>query len=257
MDFQKIKLDFFRPLITFTSDGNGDGSGNGYGYGDGNGDGNGDGYGYGDGSGNGDGDGNGDGYGDGNGNGHGYGNGYGNGNGHGYGYGHGYGHGYGNGNGHGYGDGIISFNNQKVYIIDKIQTIIKSIKNDIAKGFILNGDLSLDECYIVRNDYFYSHGKTLKEALKSLTDKTESNLPIELRIKQFQAKFNNYNLKQKASLLYDWHFKLTGSCKTGRDSFCLNHNIDLKKDKFTIYEFIELTKNSYGSEVIKQLLINK
>lgn len=158
-----------------------------------------------------------------------------------------------NANGNG---GIILFNRKKVYLIDNTKTIITSLKNDIAKGFIINDDLTLKSCFIVRNDYYYSHGTTLKEALKSLHEKTEINLPIEKRIENFKNQFKSFQFKQKASLLYDWHFKLTGSCKMGRDIFVKNHNIDLKKDKFTILEFIELTKNEYNGNIVKMLLEN-
>jgi len=186
-------------------------------------------------------------------------NGNGNGNGNGYGdsYGYGNGNGYGNDNGNGYGNGdgngIKKFNNQIVYIIDNQQTIITSIKNDVAKGYLLNKDLTLTSCFIVRNDYCYAHGSTLKEALKSLDDKTTLTLPVEKRIENFKNQFKNYNLKIKASLLYDWHFKLTGSCKMGRDSFCSNNSINLQKDKFTINEFIKLTENEYNGHIIKLL----
>jgi len=224
MDLQQINH-FLRPLILSHN-----------GYGDGNGNGNGDGYGYG----------NGDGYGYGNG----YGYGYGDGNGNGYSDGNGDGSGYGNGNG----DGILSINNQKIYLIDNIQTILTSIKNDVAQGFILESNLTLSPCYIVRNDYHYAHGITLKEALESLNDKTLLSLPIEKRIEIFKNEFKDFNCKQKAILLYDWHFKLTGSCKMGRNSFIQTHDIDLDKDEFSINEFIELTKNSYGGDIIKQLL---
>ena len=185
----------------------------------------------------------------------GYGNGNGDGEGNGEGNGNGYGDGYGNGNGYGEGDGdgIKSFNKQLIHIIDKVQTIITSIKNDIAQGFILNSDLTLSPCYIVRNDYYYAHGKTLKEAIQSLTDKTLLNLPIPKRIENFKNHFKNYNKKYKGQTFYDWHFKLTGSCKFGRDSFCRDNNIDLSKT-FTVNEFIEKTKNSYGGDIIKQLI---
>jgi hypothetical protein len=46
---------------------------------------------------------------------------------------------------------------------------------------------------------------------------------------------------------------LTGSCKAGRESFCRDKGIDVDNDKFTVYEFIELTRNSYGGEVIRKL----
>jgi hypothetical protein len=39
----------------------------------------------------------------------------------------------------------------------------------------------------------------------------------------------------------------------GRLSFIENKGIDLKKDKFTVLQFIELVKDSYGSDVIRGL----
>lgn len=210
------------------SSGNGRGNSNGYGnrysnsYGSGEGNGEGNGYGYG------------DGYGDG--------------------YGYGYGDGHGDGHGDGYDDsGIKSINGDKVYNIDGVDTIIKSIKGNIAKGFILRNDLTLVPCYIVKNDYFFAHGDTIKAALKSLQEKTDLNLPIPQRIINFKNQFHDFNVKIKAQVLYDWHFKLTGSCKTGRDTFCINNNINIEKDKFTVNEFIALTKDSYKGEIIELL----
>lgn len=239
-------------------------SGNSSGYGDS--------YSYGNGNGNGYGDGNCNG-GYSNGNGHGYGRGSSNGNGgysysddngivNGYGRGNSNGIGYDIGNGNGYGDGnhsfygysgIKSINGDKVYTIDGVNTIIKSIKWNIAKGFILRNDLTLVPCYIVKNDYSFAHGDTIKAALKSLQEKTDLNLPIPQRIINFKNQFHDFNVKIKAQVLYDWHFKLTGSCKTGRDTFCINNNINIEKDKFTVNEFIALTKDSYKGEIIKLL----
>ena len=232
------------------------GHGNSYGYdnGYGHGNGHGHGYGYGNGHGHGYGDGHGHGYGDGHGHGNGDGYGYGDGDGHGHGYGDGHGHG--NGDGYGYGDGnsgIKSINGDKVYNIDGVNTIIKTIKGNIAKGFILRNDLTLVPCYIVKNDYFFAHGDTIKAALKSLQEKTDLNLPIPQRIINFKNQFHDFNVKIKAQVLYDWHFKLTGSCKMGRDTFCINNNINIEKDKFTVNEFIALTKDSYKGEIIKLL----
>lgn len=186
--------------------------------------------------------GSGDGYGNGNGNGYGNGDGYGNGNRSGYGY------------EDGSGDGIKSFNGNLIYNIDSTKTIITSIRGNIARGFILNTDLSTSPCFIVKNNYCFSHGKTLKEALFSLEKKSILKIPIDMRINNFKKTFTDFNKKIKCSILYDWHYILTGSCKMGRDSFCQTHKINLKKDKCTIFEFIELTKNSYGSEIIKKLL---
>ena len=38
-----------------------------------------------------------------------------------------------------------------------------------------------------------------------------------------------------------------------RKYFAKNHDIDLDKDKVTVKEFIELTENDYGGNIIKQL----
>jgi hypothetical protein len=214
---------------------NGDGYGDGYGNSDGSG------YGYGDGSG------------------YGYGDGYGDGSGYGYGssYGYGDGSGYSNGDGDGYGDGygygVKSINNDRVYLIDNVQTIIKSVRNNIAKGFILNKDLTLSSCYIIKENNVFSHGKTLKDAVTSLQEKLFKSFTVEERIAKFKEIFVDYNKKYSAKLLFDWHHNLTLSCLFGRQSFVKNNNINLDTDTFTIYEFIELTKNSYNGEIIKQL----
>jgi hypothetical protein len=65
-------------------------------------------------------------------------------------------------------------------------------------------------------------------------------------------RFPNYKKKIKADVLFLWHYLLTGSCKTGRENFCKINNISLS-DSFTILEFIKITKNSYGGDIIKQL----
>ena len=77
---------------------------------------------------------------------------------------------------------------------------------------------------------------------------------IEDKINSFKKCFVDLNKKVKAIKLFEWHYKLTGSCEQGRLSFCKNNGIDLDKDEFTINEFIELTKNQYGSDVIKQVI---
>ena len=76
-------------------------------------------------------------------------------------------------------------------------------------------------------------------------------LSEEERIEMFLEKFNLKD-KYKGSDFYEWHNKLTGSCEMGRNSFVKNHNIDLN-DEFTVSEFVELTKNDYGSEIIIEL----
>ena len=218
------------------------GDGDGYGYGDG--DGSGDGSGFGSGSG----DGDGYGYGDGDGSG------FGSGSGDGYGYGYGYGFGSGSGDGYGYGYGVKSINGNPIYVVDNIPTIITNVKGNIAKGFILHTDLSLTPCFIVKKNNQFSHGNTLHEAFESLQEKLYDDSTEEERIFKFKEHFSDFSKKYSAKDLFIWHRILTGSCKFGREIFCKDRNIDINKDEFTIYEFIDLTKDSYMGEIIKKLL---
>jgi len=233
-------------------DGNGGGDNYGDGYGNGYGDGYGNGYGdsYGSGYGHGDGYGNGYGIGGGNGNsGNGYSDGDGNDNGGGD-YGNSYSNGYGDGDGNS--NGLKSFNNIPVYYIDSLPTQIINIKHNIAQGFIINKDLTTTACFIIKQDNYFSHGSTIKEALQSIKEKSLINNPIKERISNFKLQYPDYNIKINGEELFSWHYILTGSCKMGRESFCKDHNIDISKT-FTVQEFIDITKNSYGGDIIKQL----
>ena len=199
------------------------------------------------------GDGSGYGSGDGNGSGYGYGSGDGNGDGSGYGSGSGYGYGYGSGSGHGdgSGDGLKSIINKKIYKIDGVNTIFEHINKNVAKGKIVNGDLTTEDCYIVKGNNMFAHGETIKEAQKSLQEKIISDMDIEERIEQFCNKFNNKS-KYKGTIFFEWHHILTGSCLQGRENFVRNHNLDLEK-RYSVKEFIKLTENDYNGAVIKRL----
>lgn len=177
------------------------------------------------------------------------GNGYGDGGGDGNGYGGGSGY----GGGRGYGGGIKMLNNQLVHTIDNTQTIITSIKNNLAKGFIVQPDLSLLPCYIAKGENQFAHGNTIREALKSLQEKLLITIPIEERIVKFKKQFSSLKKKYKAKDYFDWHYFLTGSCNMGRMFFINQNSIDLNTDSFTVLEFIEKTENQYGSDIIKKL----
>ena len=255
-------------LAIDVGDGYGDGSGDGSGYGDG--DGYGYGYGYGDGSGSVDGSGYGSGYGDGDGYGSGSGDGSGDGYGSGYGYGDGDGSGSGDGSGDGYGDGdgsgsgdgdgdgsgsgdgIKEINGDKIYIIDNIPTILMSIRENVAKGYILQSDLQLKPCFIVKENNKFAHGNTLRDAFISLQEKLYNGSTEEERIKAFKKKFPEYDVKYDNRYLFAYHHVLTGSCRMGRESFVSDKGLSLD-DKTSVREFVELTKNAYGGDIIKKL----
>ena len=237
----------FLSIYSGYGSGYGDGSGSGYGDGSGDGDGDGSGSGYGSGYGSGSGSGYGDGYGDGSG----YGDGDGDGSG--YGSGSGSGSGYGSGYGDGYGDGIKTFNGDKVYIIDDIPTIIKHVHDNVAKGYILNDDFTLTETFVAKGNGKFAHGETLHEAFASLQEKLYDDSTEEERLEAFKKHFPDFTKKVSAKELFHWHHVLTGSCKQGRLSFCTNKGIDIDNDTYTVHEFIELTQDSYGGDIIRKL----
>ena len=184
----------------------------------------------------------------------GYGYGYGDGSGDGYGSGSGFGSGdgYSDGSGSGYGSGKKSINGMKICTIDNVPTILTSIKGNIAKGYILNGDLSLTPCYVVKTGRFFAHGKTLHEAQRALQGKLFGDMDEDERIEMFITEFPTLDTVIKNQKLFDWHNKLTGSCLMGRKQFVKNNNISLEEN-MSVYDFIELTKDSYGGDIIKKL----
>ena len=191
----------------------------------------------------------------------------------GYGGGYSYGEGYRSGRGHGavynedykfepstngygcgnsYGCGLKSINGHAVHIIDNTLTIITSVHNNIAKGFVVRTDLQLIPCYIVRDGDMFAHGETLRNAFDSLQEKLYDDSTEEERIEAFKKKFPEYDVKYSNRDLFIYHHVLTGSCKIGRETFVANRGLSLDGET-SIREFVELTKDSYGSEIIKRL----
>ena len=196
-------------------------------------------------------DGYGDGSGFGDGDGFGFGSGFGSGYGDGYGSGDGSGFGYGDGSGY----GLKSIDGKTIYLIDDVQTIIESVRNNIARGYIVNSDLTLTPCYVVKGKDKFAHGNTLREAFDALQEKLYDDSTEEERIAAFRDHFRDFSNKYSAKDLFHWHHVLTGSCKAGREAFCRDKGIDLEKDSFTIRQFVDLTKDSYGSDIIKKIIL--
>ena len=161
-------------------------------------------------------------------------------------------HGYGDGSGDG--SGVKMFNGDTVYMIDDVPTIIKAIHSNIAKGFILNRDFTLEESFVVKGNNQFAHGKTLHEAVESLQEKLYDDSTEEERLEAFKEHFKDFSQTYSAKELFHWHHVLTGPCKQGREAFCRSHGIDLEKDFFTIDQFVRLTKDSYGGETIVKLI---
>lgn len=192
----------------------------------------------------------------------GYGSGNGNGSGNGSGSGDGYGSGYGNGDGSGYGDGDGSgdevqlklYENNRVFYIDKVPTIILQIHGNYAKGYTINTDnYQKSECFVAKDNATgkFAHGATLHEAAEALRDKIFNDMSEEDRINAFCKEFE-HDKKYKGQVFFDWHHRLTGSCLFGRNQFVKEQGLSLD-DEFTVDEFIDICINSYGGETIRQL----
>ena len=205
---------------------------------------------------------------------YGYCDGYGFGRGTDYGYTRGYGYGqgsifasgdgdgciYGSGekNGSGYGCGvdvmnIKTFNGHIIDYIDGVPTIITNIHNNVASGFIIKFDMTLMPCYVAKAGNYFAHGKTLKDAVKDAEAKEMGEMPIEERIEKFIEVFGSLDSEHTGREFYDWHHILTGSCRMGRDKFCEENGIDLTK-RYSVRYFLNITKNSYGGDIIKQII---
>ena len=195
------------------------------------------------------GDGSGDGYGSGDGSGDGSGSGYGSGDGYGYGYGYGSGYGY----GYGDGSGIKSFNGEPVFRIDGVNTLIRSVRGNTAHGAIVNEDLTLTPCYIVKQENVFAHGETLRGAMEALRDKLFEDMPEDERIDAFLRETDREKT-YPTQYFYDWHHRLTGSCDMGRKQFARDHGVDLEHGMMTLTEFLELTKDAYGGDVIRKVI---
>ena len=220
--------------------------GSGYGFGSG--------YGCGSARGSGSGRGRGSGYGDGRGSALGFGSGDGCGYALGFGSGDGCGSGdnSGSGYGRGYGDVFKTFCGKDVFYIDNVPTIINHINGNVAYGAIIPGDLSLNKCFVVKQDGKFAHGDTLKNAMSALADKLFEGMPTEERIERFWSEFK-LGKKYPAQLFFDWHHRLTGSCEMGRRQFAEDRGIDVETAEYTPEEFIALTEHAYNGQIIKQL----
>jgi len=127
------------------------------------------------------------------------------------------------------------------------------IKGNVAQGRILKADMTWEPCYIVRIGNSFAHGETIHAAQRDAMQKHMSDAPEEERLKMFTDKFPTLDTVVTAKELFDWHNILTGSCMMGRKQWCINHNINVDADTFTVKQFIKLTQNAFGGRTIKKL----
>ena len=164
-----------------------------------------------------------------------------------------YGDGSGNGSGDGSGDGITQFNGEPVYRIDGVPTIIRRLHGDsVARGCILNSDLTLTPCYVVKQIDKFAHGETLHAAREALLEKLFDDMPEADRLAAFVEAHTAGRVYPNTDF-FAWHHRLTGSCEMGRKQFAADHGIDVEHGSMTPEAFIHLTENAYGSSTIRKL----
>ena len=124
-------------------------------------------------------------------------------------------------------------------------------KTKLAPAGISEGDI---EKYLAANGTttpVFAHGETLHKAREALLEKLFDDMPTDERIAAFCKEFKP-GVKRPAMDFFSWHHRLTGSCEQGRREFAKQHDIDIDRDELTPEEFFALTRDSYGSGIIRQ-----
>jgi len=121
-------------------------------------------------------------------------------------------------------------------IADGILSEIINQKGSIYK-VINRGETK--QSYLIKNGDKYSHGETLKEAKESLVYKL-----ADLDTSKYKNLTTDSVLTKDE--IIECYMTITGACANGTKYF-VDQNKDKLKDKFTIQEIIDLTKDQYGS----------
>lgn len=148
----------------------------------------------------------------------------------------------GNGCGYGDGSGIKNINGYDVYEVDNTPTIFTHIHGNVAKGYILERNVILKPCYIVKGNGYFAHGETLEEAQEALHEKIMDDMDVGEKLAMFRENFPEADKLYPLGDFYDWHHILTGSCEMGRKSFVASHGLDLEKGEMTVREIEEQTE---------------
>ena len=140
-----------------------------------------------------------------------------------------------------------------MYYVDDEPTLIDNVRGMVAQGYIINRDKTLTPCYIVRHGNSFAHGESLKDAARDALAKHMQDMPEEERIAEFIKAHPDVSATYPCEDLFRWHNTLTGSCEFGRRQFCKDNGIDLN-GSYTVLFFLDITKNAYGGEVIKNVI---
>lgn len=148
--------------------------------------------------------------------------------------------------------GIKSINGDELILVDGIYIHIeKEISDGILYGYSLNEDFTTSPLWAIKGDKYVGIGISLERAEDNLFKKTFRDTSHEERIAQFIKEHPEDKLYPNDDLI-EWHHKLTASCRRGIRLFLQKHGIT--RDGYTtVSEFIRLTENDFGGDIIKKL----
>ena len=93
------------------------------------------------------------------------------------------------GTGAGVGGGIKSINGMPVYRVKDTPTIITSVHDDYAEGYIVENIGSLRPCYIAKGHGHFAHGDTLREAQEAIEAELQEEAAYEAELREEEAAY--------------------------------------------------------------------
>ena len=109
----------------------------------------------------------------------------------------------------------------------------------------------LKPTFVAKSGDYFAHGETLKQAVADAENKRIENMPVDEKIAAFNKQYPTNDEEIFGRDLFMAHGTLTGSCLQGRQSF-VEGRFSLAK-YYTVPEFINICKDAYGGEIIRQL----
>ena len=129
--------------------------------------------------------------------------------------------------------------NGEYIIVDNILSKVIKRKGNILK--VINHS-DTEESYIIEQNGYYSHGRTLEEARDSLVYKLSTRDLSEFK----SLTLDSVLTKEESIRMY---MSITGACAFGTKQFIYSRDI---KETYSVKEIIELTIGQYGNQKLKE-----
>lgn len=147
------------------------------------------------------------------------------------------------------GESILSYNNNKTYLIDDFLVYITHIHGPWVMGEIIKNDLTTETCYMTKINNNFVVDESLKDVLYSMRNKIKTNKDNDDDIAQaFVLGHPDYHKEYDWDEMVSWHSLSPSSCADGRRRFSKSNN---KKsgETATPEELIRLMKNSPSKNI--------